>query len=428
MQRRQAALCHTPSTQIGAALLVFLLVVVMAAIASLLNRFTPLLAANVNPATARSLSLAKEAIIGWSASDDTTPGKLPCPEDFSFIGTVNEGRALSSCSNSVPVVGRLPWRTLGLPRLLDAAGEPLWYALSPGFRGSATMPINSDTPAQLSVDGVAGSAVAIIFAAGPPVADQNRPVPTATTPPDIAQYLEGTNTSGTGSFVTKNNVLPFNDVLLTISARDLFSVIEKRVAREVRRELLNFYCGVNNFTESGACIAPGGNRFFPRPAEFNDSTCLGSGAITSNCNSGTTNNAGRVPANPETTWEPPASSLLRGTIFSTPNWFQKNGWREHVFYAVANACIDGTTNCSGAGMLTVNQPPQSPLVNQRVVIIVGGNALSTTTPAQSRSSVPNKVTLSNYLEDENLAPLDDTYTVQPTNPLAPFNDQLFSLP
>ena len=332
---------------------------------------------------------------------------------------------MSSCSNSLPVIGRLPWRTLGLPRLLDAAGEPLWYVLSPGFRNA---PINSDSPAQLSVDGAPGSAVAIIFSPGPPVANQNRPIPTAATPPDIAQYLEGTNNSGTGNFITKNADLPFNDLLLAISARDLFSVVEKRVAREIRQELLKFFCGVDNFTESGACIAAGGNRFFPRPADFSDPTCLGSTAIPSNCNSSAANNAGRLPANPATAWEPPASSLLRGTIFSAPNWFQKNGWREQVYYAVANACIDGTSNCSGSGMLTVNQPPQSPLTNQRAVIIVGGSALSTTAPAQMRSTALDKITLSNYLEDENLTPLDDTYTIQPPNPVAPFNDQLFSLP
>ena len=426
MQRKISAPQHLPHCQEGAALLVFLLVTVITALSFLLNRLPSSRPANIDPTTAANLALAKEAVIGWSASHDKTPGMLPCPADESLIGTTNEGQAKSSCANGLPHIGRLPWRTLGLPRLRDASGEQLWYALSPGFRND---PINSDNPAQLSVDGISGSAVAIIFAAGPPLPGQNRPEPTATKAPDITQYLEDINSdTGSSSYVTKSSTTAFNDRLLIISARDLFSAVEKRVAREVRLGLLNFFCGVSNFTESGACIAAGGNRYFPRPADFNDSTCLGSGAIPlSNCKSGVSNNSGRVPANPGMDWEPPLS-LLRGTIFSSPNWFQKNGWREHVFYAVANACIDGTSDCNGTGMLTVNRPPQPPSPHQSVVIIVGGSALSTTEPAQKRSTSLEKNTLANYLEDENLTTLDNIYLVQPTSPDTPFNDRLFSIP
>jgi len=413
--------------QRGAALLIFTLIIVIAALSFLLNRLAIRSTARDDQATMQTLALAKEALIGWSASYPSRPGMLPCPEDTTLIGLPTEGSASSTCPYNSPQVGRLPWRTLGLPDLRDDAGEKLWYALSPGFR---TSPINSDTPAQLTVDGITNSAVAIIFSPGAALSGQNRPVPTATTPPDIRQYLDLLNNSGTGNFVSTGGAGLFNDRMIVVTHRDLFNVVEKRVAREVRHALLDYFCGVGDFTDSGACKSAGGNRFFPRPADFSQTTCLGTLAIPSgSCTGGTTNNAGRVPANPVIQWQDSnALSLMRGTIFSTPNWFQINGWRELVYYAVANACIDGTVDCNGTGKLTVNQPPGPPATNQRAVIIVAGRALSTTTPAQDRSSNINRLNSANYLEDENLSPLDDVYTRLPADSNAPFNDQVFTLP
>lgn len=412
--------------QSGAALLVFMLIGVIASLSFFFHGFNARTAATRDQETMQTLALAKEALIGWSASRTSAPGILPCPEDTSLIGLPTEGSALPFCSNSLPSVGRLPWRTLGLPDLRDDTGEKLWYALSPGFRSS---PINSDTPAQLTVDGISNSAVAIIFSPSSPLHGQNRPVPTATTPPDVRQYLDLLNNSGTGSFVSTGGAGLFNDRMIVVTHRDLFSIVERRVGREVRHALLDYFCGVGNYNDAGTCIAAGGNRFFPRPANFNEPTCLGTAAIPADCISGVVNNAGRVPANPVIPWQNlHALSLMRGTIASTPNWFQINGWRELVYYAVANACIDGTADCNGAGKLTVNQPPGMPATNQSFVVIVAGSALSSIAPAQDRLSNINKLNIANYLEDENLIPLDDVYARIPANPNTPFNDQIFTLP
>lgn len=409
--------------QRGAALLIFMLITVIATLSFFLNKLVTRSSARDNLTTMQTLAQAKEALIGWSAANATVPGRLPCPEDTTLIGSPNEGSALSPCSNSLPVVGRLPWRTLGLPDLRDDAGEKLWYALSPGFRNS---PINSDSPAQLIVDGIANSAVAIIFSAGPPLSGQSRPVPTAATPPDVTQYLDLVNSSGSASFVSTGGAGLLNDRMVAVTHRDLFNVVEKRVGREVRKALLDYFCGAGLFDESGACTAGGGHRFFPRPAYFNDLTCLGTLDIVADCISGVVNNAGRIPANPVSPWD--TLSLMRGTTASSADWFQRNSWRELVYYAVANACIDGTVDCNGAGKLTVNQPSATPALNQRAVIIVAGRALSTTIPAQDRSTAVKKLISTNYLEDENLVPLDDVYTRPPTNPNTPFNDQVFMLP
>ncbi|MEO6145872.1 MAG: hypothetical protein ABIT70_02240 [Sulfuriferula sp.] len=181
--------------------------------------------------TTAALAEAKAALIGWSASRSSntssySPGQLPCPENTSLIGSPNEGTGYSSCT--LPAIGRLPWKTLKIGDLRDGYGEKLWYVLSPGFRVS---PINSSvSQAQLTVDGIPNSAVAIIFSPGPPLAGQIRPLPTASQPPDITNYLEGNNNNGSYQFDTQGPTTTFNDKLLLITHRDLFSLVEKRIA------------------------------------------------------------------------------------------------------------------------------------------------------------------------------------------------------
>ena len=65
----------------------------------------------------------------------------------------------------------MPWRTLGIDKIVDSAGEPLWYAVSPGWAlappGTGTLVIHSESVGQLDVDGKANAAVALLFAPGP---------------------------------------------------------------------------------------------------------------------------------------------------------------------------------------------------------------------------------------------------------------------
>ena len=217
-------------------MLILMLIGVIVAVSLLLNRFNSRSTATRNQETMQTLALAKEALIGWSAARATTPGMFPCPENPLLIGDPDsEGSAQIGCGNLIQV-GRLPWRTLGLPQLRDDAGEPLWYALSPGFR--TPPPINGNTPAQLTVDGVANSAVAIIFSPGAPLAGQNRPLPTALSPPVVAQYLDGSNNSGTGLFITTGSPDLFNDRMVIITHRDLFNAVNRRILSEIRGDAL----------------------------------------------------------------------------------------------------------------------------------------------------------------------------------------------
>ncbi len=90
-------------------------------------------------ATDRVLLQAREALVAY-ASDRTVspelgPGYLPCPD------LDDDGWAESTCGSLAGDVGqaqrlgRLPWKTLGLPDLRDGDGERLWYAVSTKYKG-----------------------------------------------------------------------------------------------------------------------------------------------------------------------------------------------------------------------------------------------------------------------------------------------------
>lgn len=178
--------------------------------------------------TAKVLDEAKVALLGWSVLQNNL-GQLPCPEDTSLIGSPTEGEEQSTCT--LPAIGRLPWRTLGLGDIRDSNNDKLWYVVSSGFRSP---PINTNTLAQLSVNGIPNSAVAIIFSVGVPLGSQSRPTPTLSAPPDVAQYLDLSNNSGSVSFVTSGAINDFNDRLKIITKAELFSLVTKRILAEVR--------------------------------------------------------------------------------------------------------------------------------------------------------------------------------------------------
>ncbi|WP_027457713.1 type II secretion system protein [Dechloromonas agitata] len=180
--------------------------------------------------TQQALQQAKEALIGYAAAYANAPGRLPCPEDEASIGTPLEGQAKGSCTTPASRLGRLPWRTLKTGRLVDGSGEPLWYALSPGF---SSAPINHLTAGQLTVNGVANAAVALIISPGSPTGNQLRAEPSAANPPLAANYLDLSNASN-GPFVTSGPASTFNDRLMALSASELFATINRVVLAEVR--------------------------------------------------------------------------------------------------------------------------------------------------------------------------------------------------
>ena len=273
---------NSARAQRGAALLGLLAVAVMVfgyVLVSRLNAASQFVAAN-RDANARVLAQAKKALIGWmalnAASNDTNPGRLPCPEAPAYYGDpTQEGIAAGNCT--LPAVGRLPWRTLGLEKLVDAAGEPLWYIVSPGWAlpsAGATLTINSDTVGQLYLDG--NPAVALVIAPGPAIIaqagpgcaawTQTRPV---TGPPDMQNYFECENVGVGTAYVGSRPGQTFNDQLLPISSADLMPALEAAIADRIQRQIAPAIKGAayTSTTYSGLAAS---QPLYPYPVPFSN--------------------------------------------------------------------------------------------------------------------------------------------------------------
>lgn len=199
--------------------------------------------------TADAMAKAKEALIGRYLNDSNRPGVLPCPD------TNNDGFAEAISGGECPsYIGRLPWKTLGLPELRDGSGEILWYALSRNFRNSSTAePVNTDTKGTLTIyseatgNTMTSEAAAVIFAPGTPLGAQDRTssssmsctAPSGTILRNLCaeNYLETAgstnNAAGSGPYITAQATATFNDRLLIMTVADVMVPVERRAAREI---------------------------------------------------------------------------------------------------------------------------------------------------------------------------------------------------
>jgi hypothetical protein len=269
--------------QRGAALLVLLAVVVLGASWFLVSRLDAVggaFTAIDRNRNAVALNQAKQTLIGYVAlqavkAAEDNPGRLPCPEAAGNIATANEGQAAAACT--LPAVGRLPWRTLGLDKLVDANSEPLWYVVSPGWAIIAgNLVINSNTIGQLNVDGQANAAVALIIApgaamkvsasAGCTARNQARSAPSPAI--DARDYIECFNT-GTATFATTGPTTSFNDQVVRITVADVMPGIEAAIASRVEREIVPLLRGVYATNSWGTNVSAG-NPVYPFAAPFAD--------------------------------------------------------------------------------------------------------------------------------------------------------------
>lgn len=208
------------------------------------------------------LAEAKRALIGYVArraaeTSQNEPGALPCPEAAGSAGVAaSEGTPAPNLT--LPAVGRLPWKTLGIDRLVDASGEPLWYAVANGWGNCAAAQtvINSNCTSspgmtcytgQLTVDARPRAAVAMIIAPGPAltaanaacgttrnqmdaVAGRKSPAPGI----DPANYVECYSGA---SFSTGGASGSYNDQVVLVTAEELLPAIEAAVADRFERQI-----------------------------------------------------------------------------------------------------------------------------------------------------------------------------------------------
>lgn len=159
------------NNQRGQALLVLLVLLALGAAAAFYTFVSPTSSAiERDKVTAAALAQAKAALIGYAVGvnfvgGNERPGDLPCPD------TNDSGITGTSCGNAAGTtgqtlrIGRLPWKSLGLPDLRDGDGERLWYAVSSNFkynsRTTCASPgdagcLNSDTRGTITVRNNAG--------------------------------------------------------------------------------------------------------------------------------------------------------------------------------------------------------------------------------------------------------------------------------
>lgn len=162
-----------------------------------------------------ALATAREALLGYALKyrdDEAAQGRpdrmygyLPLPDlgtsRNNNIGCAEEGCDAGNFAGNAPgitVIGRFPWRTLGISPLRDGHGECLWLAVSGSHqRVQQSSPMNWDGLGQIDVVVANGSGslasalasphdrpVAVIFSAGHPLPGQNR---TPSTTDDVRQ-------------------------------------------------------------------------------------------------------------------------------------------------------------------------------------------------------------------------------------------------
>lgn len=344
-----------------------------------------------NRLTQDALAKAKGALIARAATDGNRPGSLPCPDRVTNIPANNvpgDGIADMLAGNDCPAyIGRLPWRTLGLEKLVDGHGETLWYALSPSLRDDdSAEPINADTVLTLSLDGKAGLA-ALVFAPGPPTASQ-----TGRSNHNPADYLDGSNADSDLFFASGLQGPDFNDRVLAISRDELFRPVQSRVAGEVRKTLAEYYST---------------HHYFPYANPWGYSKGLAGCAKELR--------QGELPLE-SCNEDIPAFDTL-------PNWFSRNRWETLIYYALSKACSPAHPNCSGSGYLSVGSNAQA----KAALVAVGGPIAEAPFPAaKGAAQVRPSLILWDYLDSVDNADGNDIFSL--TFPSASENDQISIVP
>jgi len=431
-----------PIKQKGAVLMILLTILVLGTLTTLVISLTGSSSvAEQNMKTAKALAHAKEALIAHavsvllpivpSAVTTARPGDLPCP------ALDSGGIAATSCGNAAGTtgqparLGRLPWKTLGLPDLRDSYGEQLWYAVSNNFKENVrticTNPdqlgcLNSDSRGTITVRKSSGlvinnganpdvfvpsGVVAVVIAPGGVIqregatALQDRSAAGASNPQnyldvgngeDNAVFIDGSATDGfiNGPILGINGNIIVNDSLISITYQDLLPKLEERVAGEVLKCMTD-YASVNNGR-------------YPWAADIGDS---GSGDYSDD----TDNRFGRIPDTPFTRTNTSSSGGMSDlwptscNIFSLSDWWLN--WKKQVFYGLADAykpinpLIPPVANaCATSGACRVVDPP-STAADKQVVIIVAGKRLSGVAGGQPRVTTGDIGDSENYLEDAN---------------------------
>ncbi|MEO1202953.1 MAG: hypothetical protein AAFX10_09605 [Pseudomonadota bacterium] len=459
-----------PARQQGAALLLIMLAMLVAATAAIVTRLsTDQLRNREVTAGAHYLSAARSALLAYATIRPDLPGGgpelLPCP-DLDDSGGLAEGESHEASCGAAgqTVVGRVPWRTLGIEPPRDGSGACLWYVVSGSWKaaGAATTGmVNPDNNGLLELWGVESAAVvagrtpaerpvAAILAPGRPLPGQNRSAAgnrQCSADFNAANFLD--TDAGTGisnaSFpgaadrvgylaVTAGRSDDHNDRIALITRADLETIITRRpdfdqdiraLGLAVAECLADF--GRNNSGGASDLRLP-----WPAPMRLADYRL---DSLYDDVNVGVL--SGRVPDTVDDSGSEIGNSIARVLTdcdpARVPAWSvdmldRWRNWKDHFFYLVAqdfapdasipSACVDcPTVNSAG---------------RYAAVVAFAGSRLEAL--AQVRDAPPTDADtrddIGNYLEAANASAFP--YTSGPVDltartPDASFNDILFCI-
>lgn len=257
---------RTQCQQQGATLIIMLIIMVMGIATALVSSLSSTALKNTRQQTnSATLSQAKEALIAYAVTygdshSGKTHGYLPCPDLNTSVNP--EGSSEPCGSQDVNTLGKLPWKTLGMPAQHDGNGECLWYAVSGTYKNNpaTAQTMNWDSTGKLRIFSSSGNEilaneiVAVVIAPGATLSNQNRSS-IAGTPVCGGNYLpenyldndteHNINNADitTGQFILPhdhqdsngNTSVSINDQFVYITRQDIWSSIQKRVAQAAKQ-------------------------------------------------------------------------------------------------------------------------------------------------------------------------------------------------
>lgn len=408
--------------QRGVVLLVMLLMLLLGSSYVLVQRLNHVSEVmTLDQATAHALAEARAALLGWSAGHPDRPGMLPYPDrngDGNYDGNSD---CPAGAVNANMLLGRLPVSGQTAPcipplsglgvKVTDGSGEGLWYAVSRNLlyqpSGGGYPAINPALPEVstnwLTVRDAFGNVLsdrvaAVILAPGAPLRGQNR----AGTAPAAANYLESATIGATsysnadfdGVFIAAARGDAFNDQVVYITADELITLAERRVARGAQQCL-------QSYASASAGKLPWAARLDPAAVpdyagDFGE-------------------RFGRIPAAPAIDASPgsPDTSMqtawTAGCFVAGTYW---DDWREFIVYALAPGFIPGGAAACPV-CLEINGGG-----DHHAVVLAAGRALT----GQARSTPAERGAIANYLEGDNATPADNAFERRDGD--ATFNDQI----
>lgn len=422
---RGEAPAHSAATQRGVVLLVMLLILLLGSSYVLVQRLNHVSEVMIqDQATAHALAEARAALLGWSVGHPDRPGMLPYPDrngDGNYDGNSD---CPAGAINANMLLGRLPASGQTAPciqplsglgvNVTDGSGQGLWYAVS---RNLLYQPSGGGYPAidpalpevstnWLTVRDEFGNVLsdrvaAVILAPGAALRGQNR----AGAAPAAANYLDTATIGATsysnadfdGVFIAAARGDTFNDQIVYITADELITLAERRVARGAQQCLRSYAAASGGRLSWAAGLDPTAAPDYTGDFGERFGRIPGAPAVDAA--------PGSPDASMQTVW--PAGCFVAGTYWDR--------WREFVFYAIAPGYIPG--GAAGCPVcLEINGGG-----DHHTVVLAAGRALA----GQARSSPAQKGTVTNYLEGENATPADNAFERRAGD--AAFNDQILCI-